>query len=1167
MFSLVVVICLYLFTRLPEIQVNRLLGSRLLAGSGIKISIGKMNRDLWRRLDLGDISVNIVDADSMKTICWIGNAEVEYSLKDVVSGDLSLRRLKIDSVRTEIDSRILEGIPRKSSGDKNKPAMKIPRLKVDEFDLSDVSAKLNIGEIDFDISIGRLAGAFEADGKSIKAAIDTLYAEDAVSGLLIDNTQGKVTYTSHMIDVESLVISTALSDLRLAGTVELTEKFPFKIEYAMSPLEFSEIERLVKTNVKGQASLTGTAEGTIDDIKSKAVGNLRLYNQEITDIDCHLRLAQGRLTLDEATAVVFRSPAQGSGFIDFKSKPPKFAFDGRIEDLNLRNIGIDLYSRFSGEIDLVGQGLAANSLKMAIDMKLDRADIDIYHFHEAEGRMEFDFNKLTFDPGFKARYKQARFEFGGWLEYQGEVDIAGKADFGDLSDFKNQFFIADLDGRGESEFRVTGPLVDFDFNGTFHSDSCRFYGLVSRDFRVDLQLVDFISHMRGPVRVNFGEALLYSIPVDSGEFTVEVDSQTFYLEGVKLRNENNRMTFEGLIDNTIYPAEFIVDSLQLILWEDTLVNSGRLRIEIDTTKAEFRDFKLGRGQGYLELTGELGFDNSMNLTANFSGFAIAPLIKYFHYPHKVDGVISGRLWAGGVFESPVFDADLAIKNMAINEIEQGDFSLTAYYSDRQCQLKSARLVDKNSRYEFSGLFPIELSFDFVGDRLLDLPIQAVFRAEGTEISLIAAFVPAVEYCRGKFDAAIEIRGTYGKPSVGGTFHLRQGTLKALDLVNPIDNVNITGRMENDLILVDSISGRLIYKKNGRQDKIGGEAARRGLITGKGKIKIIGLGLFDYDLRIAGENCEFFTESYDIQGTTDFDVTIAGSSPPVISGSASLSRLDMKEGFATFSKGVTPETEILEDSTQWTVEVEISALNNLWIKNSEADMEMMGNVLFFREAGIPHLLGQLNILRGNFYLFNYEFKIDKGEMVFNDISEINPQINFEVKTKIRNRRQYEQFDAGGIGFNELGLVIGGSLLEPEIRALAGSNYTDEDILRLLLANQMSIFSNTGSREVGLANNILNNAGIVLSRISDEIERTRVIDELEINPYADSLGQTRVSVAKYLSPKLYLRYSRSLSAEAGETIGLEYLFNRYLSIQGRQGSKNEGISFDLIFNYEF
>jgi len=1166
-FSLVVVICLYLFTSLPEMQVNRLLGSRLLAGSGLKISIGKMNRDLWRRLSLHDISVSLAAADSIWTICRIGRAEIEYSLKEVISGSLSLQSLRIDSLSAQIDRNWLGRIKPKSAGEKIRPAAKIPRLKVADFYLSDARAQISLGEIDVDLSIGRLAGAFDSDGKKIKAVIDTLFAMDMARNLLIDNLRGKIEYSGERISAESLVLSTADSDIRLSGSAELTEKIPFTVDYSLLPLELSELNKLFKVGIKGRASLSGSAEGTIDNIKASAAGNLRLYDQEITDIDCRLRLADGKLTFDRISAGVFLSPVQGSGFIDFNSRPERFEFIGDVADLNLRNIEIDLYSRFSGAIALEGQGFTANSLKMAIDMKLDRADIDVYHFHEAVGRIEFDFNRLAFDPGFMARYKHARFEFGGTLEYEGDVDIAGKARFGDLSDFKNQFFIADLDGRGESEFRVTGPLNDFNFSGTFDSDSCRLYGLVSRDFHVDVQLANFISHMRGPVTVKFGDALLYSIPVDSGGLTVEVDSQTFRLADVSLRNENSRMILFGLVDNTIYPARFYVDTLELILWDDTLVNSGRLQMEIDTTKAEFGVFKLGHGQGYLELKGNLGFDNSMDLTVDFSGFAIAPLVKYFDYPHKLDGVLSGKLAAGGDFVSPVFDADLSIKNLAIGDIEQGDFSLNAYYSDRQCQLKSARLVDKNSKYEFSGLFPIELSFDFTGNRLLELPIQVDFRAEGSEISLLPAFVPAVEYCRGNFGADIKIRGTYSQPSVAGSFALRQGTIKALDLVNPVDNVNVSGRMEDDQIYVDSISGRLIYKKNGGKIRAAGKGASRGLIRGNGKIKIIGLGLFDYDLKIAGENCEFFTESYDIQGTTDFDIRVSGSSPPVISGSAVLSRLDMKEGFATFSKGVTPETEILEDSTQWTVEVEISALNNLWIKNSEADMEMMGNVLFFREAGIPHLLGQLNILRGNFYLFNYEFKIDRGEMIFNDISVINPQINFEVKTKIRNQRQYEQFGAGAVGFDDLGLVIGGSLLKPEIRALANSDYTDEDILRLLLANQVSMFSGTGSRDVGLANNILNNASIVLSKISDEIERTRVIDELEINPYADSLGQTRVSVAKYLSPKLYLRYSRSLSSEAGETIGLEYLFNRYLSFQGRQGSKNEGISFDLIFNYEF
>ena len=86
------------------------------------------------------------------------------------------------------------------------------------------------------------------------------------------------------------------------------------------------------------------------------------------------------------------------------------------------------------------------------------------------------------------------------------------------------------------------------------------------------------------------------------------------------------------------------------------------------------------------------------------------------------------------------------------------------------------------------------------------------------------------------------------------------------------------------------------------------------------------------------------------------------------------------------------------------------------------------------------------------------------------------------------------------------------------------------------------------------------------ITNPIEETGLIDELDFNPY-DQEGESRISIAKYISPKLFLKYSRRLSQEAGERFGIEYFFNDNISFEGAQGTKDEGISLDLKFRYEY
>jgi len=189
------------------------------------------------------------------------------------------------------------------------------------------------------------------------------------------------------------------------------------------------------------------------------------------------------------------------------------------------------------------------------------------------------------------------------------------------------------------------------------------------------------------------------------------------------------------------------------------------------------------------------------------------------------------------------------------------------------------------------------------------------------------------------------------------------------------------------------------------------------------------------------------------------------------------------------------------------------------------------------------------------------------MIFNNIAVIDPDISFDVTTRIRGTTPGELLAQSNFGYEDLNLMITGTLSKPTISSASDSIHSNEDILMVLLADRFNVTNISRKGTGSLTDNIINNMKDYAFVAFSQVERIGVFDELDINPNADSLGQTSVSVAKYLSPKLFLRYSRGLSQQSGEAIGVEYMFNNNLSFEGRQGTKNEGISFGLNFKYEF
>ncbi len=1160
LFLLALILFLYFFTSVPEQRLNDWFSYYIKNKTGVKFTVEKVNRDIWHRIRLEGVRLYIEGTDKEDILIGhIDLLEVEYSIADIIFRKFSFSNVNASGLKltAPIDEKGRLISPLKVN-DEPGDRVKIPKLNIDEYHFNDIEIEMLVGGKEISVLIDYLTGAFRSSDESLSLKIDSLKANCPQRDFDIESCSAGFVFIGNNLFIKSLNLETSRSIIEISGNYGTLTKPDFDIVYDFSPVDLEDIKALTGSDLDGVFYLHGKHYGNFKKFEGNASGDVVLFRKRLKDLSFGYRFSSDKLYFDDAKGVVFDSPIAGNGYIDFGSKPESYRFKGTIDNLNLQNIDIDIYTALTGKIDLKGEGLSEKDMKMGIAMELSKLDIDIYHFHQAKGEIDFDMEKLNFHHGFTARYRNTEVSLEGYLEYAGQIHLNGVTDFNDLADFKEQFFITDLDGTGKANFLIGGAVDDFSVTGNFYSDSCRFYGITADTFFLSVALKSFISHKVGTVEGFWKNGYLYSVPVDSGYFSVLVSGEKYFLDNVYWENNNNQMSFSGLFDNGNIIPTLIIDTLTAKLWDDTVFSSHPLKIDVYKDEVEFKDFQLAFISGIISLSGTLNFQNQMDIDIVVKNLEVEPLANYFISDKKISGIFSGEIGINGSFDLPVFSADLTISDLCIGDINQGTFICRALYEDSELKLQPAKLQCDDALYAIEGTIPVNLSFTNEGDRFPEEPISVVLAGSGYSVTLLPVFVPSLEYLYGDFDIDIVITGTYDNPSINGILTLKNGTLKILELVDPITNIAVNSRMQDNIIYVDSISG-IVKSEEGETginiDRyIGGKTGNYGNINGSGTIKLMGVSLFDYDLTFTGKDCPFYTDAYDIQGITDIDVTIKGISPPVVAGKVIFKKLDVNEPFASFSTGAGTGTDIIEDSTSWDIELDISATNNLCIKNNEAEIELKGNVLVLRQAGIIHLLGNLDVIRGNFYLFGYKkFKIKKGGMIFNNISKIDPEINFEVTTRIRQDSiHYEDFD----------LLITGSLTSPEIHTSDETIYSDEDILMILLADRAAL----NVEGAGLSSNLISSMRDILIQTFNPFTKTGVIDEFDINPY-EGEGKTRISVAKYISPKLFFRYSRCLSQEAGETVGIEYFFNDNLSFEGRQGTKDEGISFDLNFRYEF
>ncbi|MEM2106713.1 MAG: translocation/assembly module TamB domain-containing protein, partial [Candidatus Bathyarchaeia archaeon] len=81
-------------------------------------------------------------------------------------------------------------------------------------------------------------------------------------------------------------------------------------------------------------------------------------------------------------------------------------------------------------------------------------------------------------------------------------------------------------------------------------------------------------------------------------------------------------------------------------------------------------------------------------------------------------------------------------------------------------------------------------------------------------------------------------------------------------------------------------------------------------------------------------------------------------------------------------------------------LKITGERDIWLRNQMCDIEFSANLNIFNQDDNQIYSGSLTALQGNFYYLDHTLKISKGEIIFDNISELNPHldINAELATR-------------------------------------------------------------------------------------------------------------------------------------------------------------------------
>jgi hypothetical protein len=650
------------------------------------------------------------------------------------------------------------------------------------------------------------------------------------------------------------------------------------------------------------------------------------------------------------------------------------------------------------------------------------------------------------------------------------------------------------------------------------------------------------------------------------------------MDSVQIFSPRGTAYGKGRFDHGPYPQQIELDTVKLTVFDQTLYNTGKIDIALDSSGFNFTKAALGSGGSMLMGLGRLNFDESMQLALSVNDVPIKTWARLYRDDFPSDGRASFHADVTGSYKNPSFKIYGSIDSLLYHDLYLGDVKYAGAFQDHLCNLDSVVVYSSTGTYRAAGQFnaDVDLTADTLA-RLIDQPfdikiIVSDSRPDST-FNLVTLLLPDVEHLDGILAADFRLFGTPSSPHLEGTTSLKSGHLKYFDLADTLFTDSASVTMKDNQIIIDRIT---VYTKDRRRPTSRNEARIEGAITVKS------LSNFNYDLDITiPKELPIHYDLADIDAVVSGSLKVYGDTPPKVTGDLTVLSSQYLTNFASADEG-SPLMELLAGDRSWDLDINLDIISNCWIKNDDIDAEFSGQLDIIRETGNYRFIGSLDILRGKGYLFDKTFNNLSGTISYDNINVLNPTLDITGYTRIAG---LNPTDTGSQASQEIGVRVTGTLENPDINTVAATGATDqttysrEELLPLLLADYSPNSATGGTKEISKLG--LRLQGVVGQQVSQlgtrELKRLIGVETFAIDPYyGDKLDPLKTSVTVGFSdpkllgisvPNLYVYGKSPLSgSKTGQEVGFEYRLSRKVLLEG-QRDQDQLYHLNMKFHWEF
>ena len=702
-------------------------------------------------------------------------------------------------------------------------------------------------------------------------------------------------------------------------------------------------------------------------------------------------------------------------------------------------------------------------------------------------------------------------------------------------------------GTADISLQVAGTRAHPQAHGHIHAESASAYSEPIEKFDADLEFgveetvlsnID-LTHEGGRVT---GTAA-YS-PAKRA-FQVDLSGRNFDLSRVR-QIQTQRLPIQGRADFTLKGAGTLdAPAINAHVRARDLTFSGEpagtLDLEATTSNGQLQvngHSEFARGTLLLEGTVGMQEDFPAKLSARIDHLDLDALWRAY-----LGDQLTGHSSVGGTvqMEGPLRDparwniqgslSDVGIDVEYAKLHNQGPVRFN--YGQQRLEIQPTHLIGEGTDVTGHGVI------HFAG------PKQVELAADGQADMKLFGVVDPNLTSSGLMTMHMTATGTLSDPLPQGTIEIKNGAASYAGLPSGLSEINGTLAFTQDRIHIEQLTAR----------SGGGNLDLKGDVTNYNR-------QFNFNLRVAGKDVRLRYPP-GVSSTANAELRWVGSrAASMVSGEIMVNKLSVTPGFdfgsylekSRQAASITPANSPLYNVK---LDIAVQTAPELQMKTAVARLSGDADLRLRGSLARPSVLGRADILEGDATFNGIKFRLERGDITFANPVAIEPQLNLQATTHVRNY-DLDVIVTGVPDRLNVNYRSEPPLPKSDIIALLALGRTSEESEQLQEQSGQTLFTDEAT------NLIINQA--INQAMGNRMQRLFGVSRIKIDPQGlttetnPTARGPQVTIEQQFANNLSLTYSTNVSQSSQQIIEGEYYINRNVSVLGTR-DQNGVVSFDV------